>query len=356
MRRLKLNAMGVGLALLAATPAMADVITTSDGSRIVGTVERVSDGKLVILTNIAGRLEIDSSQITGISTDGAVHVAVSSGDTLVGPIEASPDGDTSVVRSTLGDIPIPSSSITQLWPKGAENPQIVAIREEARAEIQAAKPKWSATLEGGASRTEGNTDTLEGHGRFDVKRVTTDDLLHLYLAGNYNEQNDRRTTNEYFGGIRYENSITDRWYWYARTELEYDEFERIDLRATAAAGAGYYWLKKPEHELKTGVGVGYRHEAYNGGRTEDSAVIDLGLDYRLDLAPWVQFTHSTVYSPDFLEFNDYRLKLDTALLMPFKDDRWAWKVGMRNDYNSRPQRGLDRLDNTYYTSIVLTLK
>ena len=64
----------------------------------------------------------------------------------------------------------------------------------------------------------------------------------------------------------------------------------------------------------------------------------------------------TQFVPDFLEFDNYRLTLDTAVLIPFKNDRWAWKAGMRNEYNSRPQTGFDRLDNTYYTSIVLTLK
>jgi putative salt-induced outer membrane protein YdiY len=343
------------MAFFPAATLMADVVTTSDGSRLVGTVEQIAGGKLVILTEIAGRLEIDASKVTGVSTDQSVNVAVNSGDRLVGPMDSSPDGS-SIVRSKLGDISIPPSAITMLWPEGTESPEIAAIREEADAKIEAAKPEWSATLEAGASRTEGNTDTLEGHGRFDLKRKTKDDLLHFYLAGKYGEQDDKRTTNEYFGGIRYENSITERWYWYARTELEFDEFEGIDLRATAAAGAGYYWLKKPEHELKTSLGLGYRHESYDNERTDDDAVLDLGLDYRLDLTPWAQFTHSTVYSPDFLEFDDYRLKFDTALLIPFKDERLAWKLGMRNEYNSRPQSGFDRLDSTYYTSIVLSLR
>ena len=354
MRRFHPSATAVGLALLTAASAVADVVTTSDGSSIVGKVEQIADGTLVILTEIAGRLEIDASKVTGISTDRPVHVTVESGDMLVGPIEASADG--SVVRSKLGDISISPTDITHLWPAGTENPQVAAVREKAEAEIEAAKPKWSTTLEGGLTRTEGNTDTLEGHGRLDVKRATQSDLLHMYLAGKFSEQNDRRTTNEYFGGIRYENSVTERWFWYVRTELEFDEFEDIDLRATAAAGGGYYWLKRPEHELKTNLGVGYRHESYDGGRTENDAVLDLGLDYRVDVAPWVQLTHSTVYTPDFQEFDNYRLRLDTALLMPFKDERLAWKVGIRNEYNSRPQPGFDRLDNTYYTSIVLSLE
>ncbi len=356
MRSSHLYMIAVTTALLTVAKATADVVMTSDGSRIVGKIERLADGKLVIETEIAGRLEIDASKITGITTDQAVSVAVASGDTLVGTMEASPEGDAMMIHSALGDIPIEASKVTLLWPEGTESPAVVAMREKAQAELEASKPKWSAKLEGGVVRKEGNTDTLKGHGRFDLKRTTTQGLLHFYLAGRYSEENDVRSTNEYLGGVRYENSLTERWFWYVRTEFEFDEFEDIDLRATAAAGPGYYWLKRPEHELKTNFGLGYRHESYDDDRTEDQAVLDLGLDYRLDVAPWLQFTQSTVYTPDIEEFDDYRMKFDTALLIPFKDERWAWKVGMRNDYNSRPQSGLDRSDNTYYTSIVLSIE
>ena len=356
MKRSPLYAGAVGLTLLTAAATTADVVTTSDGSRIVGTVEQIADGKLIILTQIAGRLEIDASMITGISTDRAVHVEFSSGDTLVGTIETSADGDGAVVRSQLGEIPISPSNITLLWPEGDENPKVVHRRAQVQAEIAALKPRWAVTLEAGATRSEGNTDTREAHGRFDVKRTSQADLLHFYLVGSFGEQDKKRTTNEYYGGARYENAVTQRRYWYARTELEFDEFEGIDLRATAAAGGGYYWVKQTGQELKTSTGGGYRHESYDDGRVENDAVLDLGLDYRLDIAPWVQLAHSTMYSPDIEDLGNYRLKFDTALLIPFKDERWAWKLGMRNEYNSQPQPGFDRLDNTYYTSIVLSLK
>ncbi len=349
MEKCRNYVMAVVLGLSLATGAMADTVMTSDGSTIVGNIEKIADGKLVLATQAAGRLEIDLAMVTGIATDQVVSIELTSGDTLLGAVEPAAEAGTVTVRSEVGDISTATSNIVLLWSEGAENPRVAA-------QLEAAQPKWTATLEAGVTRTEGNTDTLEGHGRFDVKRKTSEDLLEFYLAGNYGEENKRRTKNEYFGGIRYENNMTDRSYWYARTRLEYDEFEDIDLRATAAAGFGYYWLKQPDHELKTSIGAGYRHEAYEGGRTEDSAVLDLGLDYRRDLADWLQFTHSTVYSPDVEEFNDYRLACDTALLLPLKNDVWSWKIGMRNDYNSNPQPALDRLDNLYYTSIVLRIR
>ena len=347
----------VNLAMLfAVLTVQADVVTTSDGSRLLGVVEKIADGRLVILTNVAGRLEIKADLISALTTDEPVHIVMQNDDAFVGPLVATDQTDVVVIRTGQGDKPLSISTVVLLWPVGTEDPGETAARKNAEAEAKAARPKWTIKLEGGATRKEGNTDTLEAHGRFNVKRTTKYDLWHLYLAGRFSEQNKSRTVNEYYGGARYENTREKRSYWYARTELEFDEFEDIDLRATAAAGVGYYWLKQPQHELKTSGGVGYRYEAFDDGRTEEDVVIDLGLDYRRDLDHWLQFTHAASYSPDAHNFSDYRLTLDTAMLMPFQNDRLAWKLGMRNEYNSQPQPGLKRLDNTYYTSIVWTLR
>ena len=341
---------------LAPGSASADVVTTSDGSRLMGIVERVDDGRLVMLTEFAGRLEIDVSKLVGISTDRAVNVELTGGDTFFGALAITPEGTLRVMGSAAGNHRFAPADISQLWPANTQSPRAIAAREKALAEIEAARRKWSVTIEGGLTRREGNTDTLSGHGRFDAKRTTKTDLLHYYLTGKYDERGDTRTTNEYFGGVRYERRVNDRRFWYARSELEFDEFEGIDLRATAAVGRGRYWIKRPDRELKTSIGLGYRREMYDDGRIKDDAVLDVGLDYRADIVPWAQFTHSAVYSPDFQEIGNFRLTFDTALRMPFKNERLAWKVGVRNEYNSRPQPGFEHLDNTYYTSIVLTLK
>jgi putative salt-induced outer membrane protein YdiY len=335
----------------------ADTVVTTDGSRLVGTIEQLSEGKLILVTDFAGKLEIDLAKVRSIATDGTVHVALESGDRLVGTVEQAAETEGSVVNTAMGAIEVATTDIKAVWPEDGEDPEFAAVRAQLEEEKKALKPKWTATLEAGATRTEGNTDTLAARGKFNVRRKTTADLLRFYLSAEYYEQNNARTRNEYKGGILYENNVTDRWNWYTRLELEYDEFEDLDLRALAAAGTGYYWLKKPDHELQTRLGVGYRHEAYADGETYDDFVLDLGLDYRVDITPWAQFTHSTVYSPEVEDFDNYRLTLDTALAVPLADsDIWKLKVGMTNEYNSRPQPGFDRLDNTYYANIVLELK
>ena len=336
---------------------VADYVETSDGSRIVGTVVRVADGKLLIATDFAGELEIEVARVVTVATDGALSVELASGDRLVGALKGMPEQQKSVVDSTVGEVEVSWDQVSYAWPEGEESPELQAVRAEAGAETARYKPKWSATLEAGITRKEGNTDSLESRGKFVVRRKTESDLLKFYAAADYSEINKARNRNEYLGGVFYENAISKRWNWYSRGELEYDEFEGIDLRVTAAAGVGYYWLKESDHEFKTRVGGGYRHEAYADGLTTDAAILDLGYDYRLDLRTWAQFTHEVTFSPDVEETADYRLAVDTAFAIPLaSSEAWKLKLGVMNEYNSRPRPGIDRLDNTYYANIVLDIK
>lgn len=353
---LRVRFVGLSLSLLMGTVALADTVLFSDGSRIVGTIERLGDEKVVIATEIAGKLEIDASKIVAMSAERPLTVEFASGDRLVGTVELSDTQDASVMHTSLGDVPIPPGEIRAIWLPGEDSPEVLALREEVEKTRKELTPDWTVKLEAGGIMKEGNSETLDAQGRFDVIRKTKNDLLNFYLAAEYSEQDDKRSKNEYRGGIKYEKMFSERAFWYARVEMEFDEFENLDLRSTAAAGAGYYWLKKPEHEFKNRGGVGYRHESYDNGNSSDEAVLDLGYDYRLDVAPWLQFAHALTYSPGFEEFDDYRLDVDTALLMPLKSDNLKLKLGMRNEYNSRPQGDNERLDNTYYANLLLELK
>lgn len=341
--------------LLPVHTLLADAVYTSDGSKLVGKVTQWNGDKLVIETAVAGILEVDGSLIVGVETDEPVVVQFASGDRLIGTVELSDDGKSSVIHAAIGDITVASNQIAAIWQPGADSPEVIAIKQQAEETRKALTPTWTVALEAGGSRREGNTNTREARGRLDVVRKTKNDLLSFYLSANFAEQDNRRSENEYRGGILYENNFTERSFWFTRLEMEFDEFENLDLRSTAAAGVGHYWIRKPDHMFKTRLGLGYRHEAFNNNITNNEAILDLGYDWRVDVAPWVQFTHSLTYSPNFEQTNDYRLNVDSALLFPFKHDNLKLKLGIRNEYNSMPQPGIDRLDNMYYINIVLQL-
>jgi len=322
----------LGLIVLGA-PVAADVVVLSDGSRLLGTVGRWSEGKITFETKFAGTLEINTELITQIETDEPINVGVETGDRLVGPVRWQSGIDQAVVHTELGDVPVAVDRVTDMWRLGEKSPEQLAAELDAKRieeEFQKKLAKWSFTLEAGATFREGNTDTFDARGRMELTRKTDLDLLRFYLAGVYGEKDDARNAAEVTAGGYYEHLLTSRLYGYVRNDYEYDEFENLDLRVTLAAGLGYYWIKETEHEWKTRVGAGLLHENYmDATEDETTAVGDVGLDYRLDINPWLRFTHSATYVPTFESLNNYRLKFDTAFLIPLaKSDQWKLKLGM----------------------------
>jgi len=352
------RALCVSAWLVTAAGVSADVVVTMDGSRIVGTLERFSSEGAVIATGFAGTLTIAADKVASIVTDEPVIVAAQSGDRLVGRVTEQPDGDGMIVESEIGEVPIAREKVADVWPKGADSPETLAQKKAHEKQLAAVTPTWSTSLQAGINRQEGNNDRLEGNGRLDITRKTSRDKLNFFLWGRYGEQNDRRTDNEYGGGVRFDALITERLGWYTRLRLEHDEFEDLDLRATVAGGLSYYWIKKEEHTFQTGLGLGYRHEEYMtpGRDTTKSAVFDAGFDYMIVMAPWATYTWEFDYTPDIEEYDDYRIWSDMGLTFPLKNDNLAFKLGLRHQYNSRPSRGNENLDTTYYANVVLTFK
>ena len=339
-----------------ANQTYSDVLYTKDGSKLVGTIEEQYEGKIIINTAIAGKLEVDASMITGISTDNPVNVSFSSGDKLVGSLTHSPEETKTTVDSNFGPIEVDSSKIQSIWQKDKEDPKEVALQNEVQKAKEAAKPKWTTIVEAGGTITKGNKDTMYGNAKAFTHRKTDSDFLKFFIEGHHGEEEDQRTTSEILGGVLYENTFWQRMFWFAKVTMEYDEFENLDLRSTAVAGLGYQWLKETNQELKTRLGAGYRHESFDTGEDTDDFVVDLSWDYWLDIAPVTKFTHEGSFSPSVDDFGDYRLYADTGFLFPLASDRWAFKVGMKNEYNSEPNPGIDELDNTYYANIVLKLQ
>ena len=342
----------LGLAV-AAGAAAADVVQLRDGTRLVGTIRQCTAEKATIDTELLGTLEVARDQITSIQTDQICNVAMVSGDRLVGAIRQRPDAGKPVVETAMGAIPIDIAHIEAIWPKDAPDPAVTALEEAMRAK----RPKWSLTAEVGATYKEGNSDIFEARGRVEAQRKSDVDLMKLWVEGEYAEEQEVRSAAEVKGGAYYEHLIGQRFFLYGRNEYEYDEFEELDLRAILAAGGGYYFIKQDDHELKARAGMAYQHESFMDGRTTDEPSLDVGLDYRVDLASWLRFTHAATWLPSFEDFGDYRLVFDNALLIPItKDKRWQLKLGALYEYDSRPQPGVEDLDQTYYAGIVLNIE
>jgi len=341
-------------------PAAADTVTLADGSRMVGTIQSLTGGKLLLATDYAGTLELDAAQLASIETTQTVNVRLISGDRLVGKIDWSAADACPIVQTEVGPIRISLDKIAAIWLEGGRSPEVAALEEQiakARAEFEAQQARWAAIFELSLFDTEGNSEVFRVHGKAEAIRKSTKDLLKFFVYAEYSEEDDVRSTNEVRGGAYYEYLFTERLFGYGKFELEYDEFENLDLRVSTTVGVGYYWIKRDTQELKTRAGIGYLHESFMDGTQDDSAQAELGLDYRLDITPWLRFTTENSWYPTFDSLRDYRLVSDNAFLIPLAgSDKWKIKLGALYEYNSFPPAGFERLDQTYSASIVLELK
>jgi len=372
--RFTIAAVLVAILLACTTWSRADEILLDDGSRVVGQITSIVDNQVAISTAFAGDLKIDAQRLRGITTAQPMAVTLASGDRVVGTLNYDATAGQRVTGGTLGDVPVALGDVRSVWPAAdadaataaavsdPEAREVIARTQERVKELEAEvvelekaqKSLWSVRLQAGLSGQSGNTESIAVRGRVEGKRESANDRLFLFGSGRYSRENSVVSANEIIGGARLEVDITPRLYAFAKVELEYDEIENIDLRALATGGLGYFWIREDDEHLKTSFGVGYQFEAYRNGGNESEAILDIGLDYRKAIAPWILFTHTTQYYPTLDEISEFRLVLNTGFEIPLTTDKkWKLKIGVENRYNSQPPPATKRMDTFYFADLVL---
>jgi hypothetical protein len=86
-----------------------------------------------------------------------------------------------------------------------------------------------------------------------------------------------------------------------------------------------------------------------------SAGLDFGFSHRLQLDNSVVVNRLS-YVPTFEDFANFVLTQESSLELPLLSSQWKLRLGVANDYNSHPGKGVSRLDTTYFTRLVLSWK
>lgn len=331
------------LPCLLATNAVSDVIEHDNGSRIVGEITRIYENKLVMETDFAGTIEVDLKNLTRITTDRPLFVSLKDGSRLYGEIDQRDDN--LVINSEGGRHTVSRDVLTAAWLKGKPDPSAPEKRD------------WSyeAALEG--SGKSGNTERSSLGARLKAELKGPEDQLQFYLRGSYAKEDGEETDDEILGGIDFERIFRQYHSWYSRIELERDDIENIELRTTAAAGYGYYFLKKSYHELRTRLGLSYRHESFDNGGSDSNIGLDLGLHYRYRFSSELQLVTDITYTPSIEDFADYLLHHESSLESPIGLSKfWKLQLGISHQYDSKPAPGTEKLDTTYFSRLIMEWK
>ncbi|MFA5687767.1 MAG: DUF481 domain-containing protein [Kiritimatiellales bacterium] len=333
---------------------IADEVRTTDGFVLQGKISAINSDELVIQTEQFGELKVPRATIEKIKTDELASVRLTDDSVIVGGVDA-PAPDAVSISGEHVNTTVELKQVQELWPQSGQDPRIVAKQKE----IDALQRKWKAEATASAGGKEGNTKEKNLSVSGEAVLEGLQDELKFYGRYSRKETDRRKNTDERLGGAQYTSYLFDPLGWYARTEVENDEFEDIRLRVTVAGGLAYRWANEDHYKLSGRTGLSYRHESYyTSGQDDEGRVgLDFGVSHYYRFKNHWEIKNELTYTPSVEDAKDYLMTQDSTLTMPLAGtEQWNFRVGLRNEYNNAVSPGRDHLDTTWYAAVTVKTK
>lgn len=336
---------------LLATRVSADVVETKNGARIVGKVTKIDGGNVYVTTDYAGDLTIKQSEVTGVTTDGPVVVRLATGTTLKGVV--SSEAGTLKITGEDGQLTTHVEKVSATWAPGGEDPQVLAMKKA----LADKERHWAYEAAVDVKGKSGNTEELATSASFRATLKTPEDTLQFYTGYDRQVSNGNKGSDQFRAGVDYANNFSGKYSWYVRDEGGFDRVKDINLYNTAAVGFGYDVIKEPKHLLTTRAGLSFRYEGYGNPAHDDlkSMGLDFGLNHEWEFAT-SKLVNRLSYVPSFEDFSNFHFTHESFYELPLANPQWKLRMGVSNDYNSKPGFGVERLDTGYFTRLVLNWK
>jgi len=322
----------------------ADVVETKDGARIPGKILKIEGGLVVVETSFAGTISIKQADVIALNTEAAIAIRLASGTRLAGLVTTA-DGSLKVTNAD-GVVATTMDKIAALWSAGAPDPQITALER-----------KWAYEASFDLTGKSGNTSQLGTSTAVRATLAGAKDTLVFYSAYDRQKSEGLKSADQFKAGSDYQNNFAGQKSWYIRDEGGFDHIKDIEFYNVAAAGLGFDLIKKPSQTLTGRVGLSFRSENYLSPITVDvnAAGLDFGFSHSLKLTNLSLVNRLTIV-PSFSDFADFRAGFENFLELPLANPNWKIRLGISNDYNSKPGRGVTKMDTSYFSRLVLNWK
>ena len=327
------------LAFATALRLSADTVEIKNGARIVGKITKIDSGSIVVDTDFAGTVTIKQSEVVTFSTDAPVAVRLASGTRFDGKVTAGTNGALQIAGSD-GVITTSVDRVAASWAAGAVDPLV--------------DRHWTYEASVDVSGKTGNSDQLGTAAELRATLKTTQDTLQFYSSYNRQVTDGLKAADQFKLGVDYQNNFSGRYSWYLRDEGGFDRVKDIELYNIAAAGLGFDVVKEPKRTLTGRLGLSFRYEGYRNPITPDvkSAGLDVGFNSDMEFGNSKLVTR-VAYVPTFEDFANYRFTHESFYQIPLAHPAWKLRLGVSNDYNSQPPVGVEKLDTSYFTRLVL---
>ena len=347
--RKPLTILALASALAGTSQLAADTLVTKDGSTIQGKVLHVTGGVVEIETAFAGVLKIQQASVTGLTTDSPVYLRYQGGNTVKGTVSTAAGEVRVAGPGAWGTGSV--DKVESVWINDSDSPEAKAAA--------AAKRTWAFEASADIVGAKGNSNSMSTAVGFAATLAGLNDKLGFYAAYSRAEQGkgvDKKVNADSAkGGVDYSAYFTPRTSWYVREEIGTDKVKDLDFYSNTAAGFGYSVIREPRQELTFRAGLAYRYEAYSAGDDLGTPALDLGLAHSYTGGTW-RIGNKLTFMPSLENFANYLIQHDSFLELPLASTQWKVRIGVANDYNSKPQPEKEKLDTTYYTKFLLSWK
>ncbi len=345
--------LGLLSSLLLTGALLADSVTMKNGDRLTGSVIRVEGDSLTLKSELAGEVKIPFASITSIDSGAPLSLMLKDGQTLVGSLQAEADRYT-VTTATAGRVETTKEQITTI--RSAEEQTRYLARLD-RLTNPRLLDLWTGFFDAGYAATRGNAETNTINVGAYLARATSRDKITLYFTSiNTNARlqgQTQQTANAIRGGGRYDLNLSKKSFVFALSDLEFDQFQRLDLRFVLGGGGGYHVIQNKQTLFDLFAGANLNKEFFSTGLRRTSTELILGNELNHKIGGNIVFTERLVFYPNMSNSGNYRLNFDTGLSTNI--NKWlAWNVGFSNRYLSNPVPGAKTNDLLFTTGIRLT--
>jgi putative salt-induced outer membrane protein len=338
--------------LAACVAASSAVITLENGDRVTGDVIESNDTTLKVATVFLGEVEIAWASVTRIESKEALHVSSADGQVLVGPVTTL--GESFEVKTAnSGPVKVPKSEVAYVRNEAAQLAYEVAAERRRNPKLT---DFWSGFFDANLALARGNSEIMTVANAAGATRRTERDTIKLYFnslfAQNATAGDTITTANVIRGGSRYELNLSDKLFTFGFVDLEYDEFQSLDLRNVIGGGFGYHAVDNERMKFDVFGGASFNQEFFNNDITRRSAEVVVGEEFSYQLNGRTSFDERFAYYPNMSDIGEHRLQFDTALVTDvFK---WmAWNVTFSDRFLSNPVNGRKQNDVVLTTGVRL---
>lgn len=280
-----------------AATAVGDEIHFKNGDRLSGQILRLTEGKLVLKSPLAGEVTVNLADIRTFSSDSPIEVHLKDGTVLHQPVAAADPNEFAIATGE------------PLRPQTFKLADVASINPPPKP-----RPKWTGSLSGAVSSTHGNTMAESVTASVSAARRTEKDRTTAEADYGRSDREDLATGDEettedwWRAKAQYDYFFTKTFFGFGNARYERDDIAQLDRRVVVGGGGGYQWIETERTAFSTGFGLASLYEEFDN-QTDSNSELSFQAGYNLNKRLWknLRFVHDLTYYPSLDRVSDYYL-------------------------------------------------